>query len=352
MKKLIILLFILLTNLDAYGKEAVNNIFYRFPCLYNSNPVSGRLYLQPLGVHEDQVIKGTTVDLSFGSSAEYNRYFMSDPQAVKEESLTVNTNIYSLKLSHYLLFLGIGIETGGIFRAHQDIKNTLLADFLDSFHDWSEDTLDFNGHSPPNDRYYGSIGDGNTVVIGKSGNIFLSTIQLYSKIQLMDDKGPKFLTPNVSIKFSTRIPTSNKNFDKIGVGFSSGISKELFKWINFIGAFDIVFQNLEAHDFNASNIDVKKVVYDIFAGFVLDMGKTGGWYNNIGMRFSPARIRYSDNPDSADDAYVLHYGIVYNKSLKNNKIIEIFINLNEDLPDFGHCLEPDFRIQCGVSLMP
>ena len=39
------------------AEEAVS--IYRFPDLYNPNPAGGRLFLQPIGVHEDQVLEGT-----------------------------------------------------------------------------------------------------------------------------------------------------------------------------------------------------------------------------------------------------------------------------------------------------
>ncbi len=337
-------------SMTAYCESGKSKIIYRFPSLYNTNPVSGRLYLQPIGIHEDQVVSGTLIDFSFDSSSEYNRYFKPDSEVGGDDCLTLNTNTYSLKISEGFMVHGYGMEIGGIFRVHQDKKETLLSKFLRNFHDWSADKLGFNGHSPPKGQYYGAIGDNDTIVIGESGEIYLSTLQLYSKIQLLKDGGVSSFRPNVSMKFSARIPISHKDFDQPGISVSAGISKKVLSSLSIIGAADIIYQDLESEDFNASNLDVEKLVSDLFAGFIWDMGDAGGWYNSIGMRYSTVRVKYKTNPNSADDAYVLHYGLVYQRKLKKGRIMDFYMNMNEDFPQFGRGLEPDFRIQVGVSL--
>lgn len=322
-----------------------NKNFYRIPSIYNPNPVVGRLYLQPIGTHEDQSFSGFLAEVGLGSSVDYNIYFTENPERV-DERLTVNSNILSVKVSNGFSTFGHTLETGGILRSHQDVRTTFMSTSIKNYHEF----MNF-GNIPPKGQYYGGIGENQTGIIAEnSGDIFLTTLQLYAKIQVLEDKGIGSYVPNLSFKTSIRLPLSEYGYDRNGISLSTGISKEVYTQFILFFAAGLIYQDISPDDFNATNIEVKKRAYDVFSGFIWDAGQKGAWYVSSGLRVSSERIYYTKNPDSADTAYCTHWGLFYRKTLQNGNMIEFFFNCNEDLPGLGYGLEPDFRVQSGVTI--
>jgi len=321
-----------------------NKIIYRIPSVYNPNPVSGRLYLQPIGTHEDQILYGINAEIGLGSSTDYNIYFSETPDVVNER-LTVNSNILTVKFSSGFHALGQALEFGTIVRSHQDQRETYISNFVKNYHE----VMDF-GNIPPDGQLYGAIGENKTGIIGDSGDIFLTTFQFYAKVQVLKDNGLDSFVPNLSFKTSFRLPASDYEFDGNGVSLSTGISKEISPQFVVFFAAGLIHQNTSKNDFNATNIRVKKRVYDMFTGFIWDIGKRGAWYISPGLRISSERISYIKNPDSADDSFCTHIGLSYRKVLRNGSIMEFFFNFNEDLPGLGYGLEPDVRVQSGLTI--
>lgn len=316
---------------------------YRFPDIYNPNPVGGRLWLQPLGVHDDRVTDKGEICVSFGSSTDYNVHFI-EKQGDKE--LTVNTNIYTLSLARSVDLAGKKVELGGIFRSHQDLRGTLGANLVKHYHEAFPS--DGFGHIPPDGQYYGSVGNNETPVIGKSREFYLHTLQLYTKYPLShEDSG--FM--DSALKLSVRVPLSGFSFDKPGIALSAGFSKQMNSQLRLIGAGGLVYQDLSQEDFNADNLDVKPWVTDLFAGLVWDMGRHGGWYAQAGIRYASKRVAYSQNPDSAANSVVTHFGPVYRFKEKQGRIIEWFASFSEDIPGLGYGLEPDVAFYTGISMM-
>ncbi|MBU0994372.1 MAG: hypothetical protein KJ737_17915 [Proteobacteria bacterium] len=315
---------------------------YRMPNIYNPNPVAGRLYLQPIDNNEDQCINGFKAEIACGSAADYNIYFVEYPS---DPRMTVNSRFISVRASYGARFLSDGVESGAIIRSHQDERETLISNMLKNYHEF----MGF-GNIPEDGQYYGRIGNNTTEVIGKSGDIFLTTFQMYAKIQILKDGGYGTRVPNFSIKITSRMPLSGKTFDTTGTALSAGLSKQVSDEIYLIGAADVVFQDIDAEDFNADNLHVKQWASDFMAGVIWDIGETGAWYVSPAFRVSSERVVYKNNPDSAGNAYCTHLSITYRKALEKEKIMEFFMDFNEDIPGFGHGLEPDFSIQTGISV--
>ena len=323
---------------------AAEKINLRFPTLYNPNALAGRLYLQPLDVHDDIVVTGWSFTFELGSAVDYNVYFKENNG---DDELTVNYNIFSFALSKDIAIASQNIELGATLRIHQDKKNTLLSDLVRDFHDMFPS--DGFGQVPPKNQYYGEIGNNNTEVIADSGDIFLSTLQLSGKYQIWRDSGLGTYKPNLTLKLSTRIPFSGKDFDTLGVALSAGLSKEVFKQFYLLGSGGIIYQNLDQNDFKASNLKVKDIALDCFVGSIWDFGEKENWYAQLGTRWASERISYSENQDSAESSWTILFGLNYRTLLKNGDLVDFYINCSEDLPGIGHGLEPDFGVYSGFS---
>lgn len=332
---------IFLSEASFAERDSIN---LRFPVFYNPNPIAGRLYIQPLDVHDARVVSGTMVDLDYGSSTDYNIHFVENEG---DEELTVNSTIFSLRVSHGFSALGRIVETGGIIRTHQDMRETWFSNFVKNYH--QAFPSDGFGNVPEDGQYYGAVGNNETVVIGDNREFFLTTLQLYAKYQFLYDDGPEGAIPDLTVKCSTRIPLSSNSFDRPGMAVSAGVSKEIITRFHLIGTGGLAYQDLDEKDFNAENMDVEQLTMDLFAGVLWDLGERGGWYSQIGMRWSSERVSYPANSESADPAYVVHGGVVYRKELKNDNILEFYGSFNEDIPGLGHGLEPDVAFYAGVS---
>lgn len=316
---------------------------YRFPDLYNPNAVAGRLYIQPLGIHDDKVLSSGELSVSYGTFADYNVHFVEQEG---DDELTVNTNIYTLTFAHPVDVAGTRLELGGVFRAHQDMRSTWWSWVVKKYH--RAFPSDGFGQVPPDDQYYGAVGNNETRVIGKSREFYLNTLQLHAKYQVFTEDRHLL---NMAVKLSTRIPLSGKSFDRPGLGLSAGFSKALRPGLNAIGSAGLSFQDLDKRDFNADNLDVSSWVLDLFGGLMWDMGDPGGWYAQAGMRYSSERVSYSANPDSADGGVVVHFGPVYRFREKNGRIMEWFLSCSEDIPGLGYGLEPDVGGYTGFSIL-
>ena len=323
---------------------AAEQINLRFPVLYNPNALAGRLYLQPLDVHDDVVVKGWSFSFELGSAVDYNVYFK---ESEGDDELTVNYNTYSFALSKDISLASRDIELGAVLRIHQDKKSTLLSSLVRNFHDAFPS--DGFGEVPPEDQYFGEIGDNNTEIIADSGNVFLSTLQLSGKYQLLEDAGLGTYQPNLTLKLSTRIPLSGKDFDTFGVALSAGLSKEVFNQFFLIGSGGVAYQDLEQSDFNATNLNVDDIAIDCFVGSIWDFGEKENWYAQLGTRWSSERISYSENPDSAESGWIILFGLNYRTLLNNGDLVGFYFNCSEDLPGLGHGLESDFGVYSGFT---
>jgi len=346
LKKRIFFLFALtlcIVFIKSLGVEA-SDPSYRFPDLYNPNPVGGRIWLQPLGVHDDRVTDTGEISVSFGSSTDYNVHFIEKPG---DSELTVNTNTYTLSLAKALDLAGKTVELGGIVRSHQDMSETWGSNLVKHYHEAFPS--DGFGHIPPEGQYAGIVGNHDTMVIGDTREFYLNTLQLYAKYQLCREKRAGDGPFDLALKVSGRIPLSNKSFDKPGLALSAGLSKQLLTRLRLIGSAGLIYQDLSEDDFNADNLDVKPWATDFFAGLVWDMGQHGGWYAQAGVRYASKRVAYKQNSESADAAVVTHFGPVYRFREKQGRIIEWFLSCSEDIPGLGYGLEPDV---CGPPRAP
>lgn len=324
------------------AQTAVNPL--RFPVLSNPNALAGRLYLQPLSVHDDRVIEGTELSISYGSATDYNVHFV---EYDGDKELTVNTNSYSISMSKGFSFFGKMLETGGEFRAYQDMRKTWGSELVKSYHEAFPS--DGFGNVPPDGQFYGSVGENETPVIGRNRELYLSTFQFYAKTQILREREGS-LMPDLALKLSGRIPLSGKDFDTPGAGITVGLSKQLSKKLSFMGSGGVVFQDLTHRDFNAGNLKVSHWALDLFSGLCWDMGEEDGWYVQAGLRWSSERISYRNNPESAGPGYVVHFGPVYRTKTSNGKLLEYFISCSEDIPGLGYGLEPDVGFYAGVAL--
>ncbi len=69
-------------------------------------------------------------------------------------------------------------------------------------------------------------------------------------------------------------------------------------------------------------------------------------YTTLGVRYSNERVVYSDNPDSATPATVVHGALNYRPQ---NGTWEIFSTLGEEITAVSRALEPDFIVYIGIS---
>lgn len=327
-------------------------ILYRFPEVYNANPVGGRLYLQPIGAHEDQVIEGLQIQVTQATSAEYNRYFHEHPRVSKwfntshlgpnDTLVRINTYALQVKISGGYRVNGVKLENGAIFRTSIDQhSDNFLSVFLMEFHKAV--------HAPvmiphPNQPWSGSVGPNKTLVIGKDGRIFITSAELYAKIQLLEHGSLQPL-PNLSTKFSVRVPLDSTRFNQFGMALSVGLSNEISPWLSYLVAGSLTFQDLGRGDFNADdNLSVNRWAADLFAGLVLDPEERGGFYATLGVRLSTPRARYRSHSRSNQLSKVLCGSLNYRSSDGSWEVIAF---VQEEIPFTGAALEADLVV--GLS---
>lgn len=324
----------------VFSQDSDHNLNYRFPEMYNSNALAGRLYLQPVGPHEDQVSPDFNLDLSLSIAAEYRPNF--NDTAKSYDPMRYNTNLLTVRTSKGFNLNTLDFEVGGVWRLVQDKDNSFLAEFLRWFHR----IIGSKGHIPNNVPYGAVIGNGNASVIGSDGNIYLLSPELYAKFQILEEQ-EKNNIPNLSLKLSCRVPISNDNFDTWGFGLSTGISKGFAENFRYKAAIALVYQDLYSNDFDATDLGVNRFAYDLFGGIGYDFGNPGGFYSDLGLRYSNERIVYTDNSDSATPAVVVHGAINY---LSKDKSWEIFSGFSEEITAISRALEPDFIFSVGASI--
>ena len=340
--------------IGSSARAEEGEVFYRFPEIHNPNPVAGRLFLQPIGDHDDQVIEGLRIDAWGNSYSEYNRRFHDGSYGKGWEAhpnetgvpvpnlLYMNGNTIQLTIAKGFRVKGLKIEGGAIVRSYVDRgKDSEMEVFLAWFHK-------VEGNSPqyiplPNQGISGVVGDQKTVVIGEAGQVYMTSADLYAKVQLLEEK--QYL-PNVSVKLVTRLPLSSRPFDTFGVGSSIGVSKGIFDWLTLIGAASMAYQNIDQGDFQAHNLRIYPWSSSLFGGFVVDPGKKGGFYLTAGFRFSTVRLSYSTNPSAVAAAKVMHASLNYRDA---DGRYEAYIFANEEVPHFDQNLEPDFLFGVGFS---
>lgn len=329
-----------------------DEVVYRLPDMYNTNPLAGRLYVQPIGPYEHKVIEGLKIDASVSTSGEYNRFFHDGTYGVgkipKEyEHLGDipyhNSRAYNLRVSYGYKLKGFKLESGVILRTQQDsTKDTEMSIFLLEFHKLQGNSP---GHIPsPNLNMSGVVGNNQTLVIGDEGQVYLGSADLYTKLQVLEKGDIKWID-NLAVKATVRIPIKNDPFNNFGAAVSMGLDKEIYTWLSFVGAASLGYQDLKKGDFDADNIDVQNIAWDVYVGLVWDPGKKGGFYMNAGVRFSNSRISYVDNPTSSRFANVLLLSANY--ETKNG--IVIYFTIGEEIPNLDGALEPDLVAYLGLE---
>jgi len=350
------LIFFLLLICALSSKSLADEVVYSFPEVFNANPV-GRLYLQPLSPHEDQVIDGWDMSVNAMQSVEYNRQFhnltgvMAD-QAYNEKFPVYQEDVRLLKGSTYTLTVrvskgfslkGYRVEAGTVFRNFEDADESGLEIFLLKFHHKQGS----NGHIPPKERPFdGPIGENATMIMGKNGEVFLTSIEAYAKLQVLDG-ALNTREPNLSLKLSVKPPVTSKKFDTFGTSLSVGYSQQVFRQLSLLAGAAITYQDLKPKDFSATNIDVRKWVGEAFVGVAYDPGHTRGFYGTSGLRYATQRVTYTHNPDSASPSLVIHMALNYQTKKGNG---EISLYLQEEYPkdSASLALEPDFVV--GIEL--
>lgn len=328
-----------------------DDIIYRFPNAYNPNPIGGRLFVQPMDGHDDQVVMGLSGNVSLTTASEFNRSFHdgssgSGPvprDVVNPDLLLVNSYIVEVQLGYGFRIKGYKVEAGALIRTHIDTEESEMSIFLAEVH---RGVFPSPNHIPADDQpYNGTVGEKRTVVIAKNGQVFITTAQLYAKIQLLEEERLSWI-PNLSFKWSVRVPTSSHPFDRFGTSITFGLSKHLTDWIVFLASASISFQDLEARHFDATNLKVYQFYYDLFAGLVVDLGDPGGFYAVGGFRFSSLRMRYENEPTSATTSSVVHLSFNYLSASGN---WELYFYLSEEIPGVSYSLEPDFLAGLGLA---
>ncbi len=324
---------------QAHGRKVAAKSAHRFPETYNSNAVAGRLYLQPIGPREDRVVSGITADLSLANTAEYRPRF--NDAAKTYRPMRYNTNLLSLRIAGKIDGMPPEMEIGGVFRLVQDNDSSKMADFLKWFHG----LIDSKEHIPKNIPYGATIGNGHTSLIGGDGHINLLSPDIYLKFQLLKENDST-AAPDLAVKLSGRIPLSGDRFDTWGIGASLGLSKQVGNQLRLMAATALVYQDLSPRSFRSTDLDVSPLAYDLFGAVAYDFGEKGGYYTTLGGRYSNKRVVYSDNPDSATPATVVHGALNYRPQ---NATWEIFSTLGEEITAISRALEPDFIVYLGIS---
>lgn len=325
-----------------------DDVFYRFPDLYNPNPIGGRLYLQPIGPHEDRVVEGLVISVSYLTSSEFNRKFHDSAkfrgkwphdEAINDSLLYMNSRMLQIRVSHGFKIRGFKFEAGAIVRTFQDTSESEMKVFLAEFHD-----VIGSPNPSPDQPYNGTVGKGRTVVIGPDGQIYMTTAELYAKVQLLDNSEKEYI-PNLSLKFSVKVPISGLAYDTWGVGISAGVSQKITDWLTFIAAGSVSYQDLSSDVFGGdNNLLVRRWVYDLFGGVVIDPFAKGGFYMTLGLRYSSVRMTYGSNPDSSHETYVAVVSLNY---LSPHRDWEVRVFFSEEIPGLEGGLEPDFSF--GVN---
>lgn len=334
-------------------KGASNNTpVYRLPELFNTNALAGRLYLQPIGPYEYKVIEGLKIDGTIFTAGEYNRFFhngaygegkISQEDEFKTPAFYHNNRYYTLRISYGYKLKGFKLESGAIFRVQQDvIEDSEMSVFLLEFHSIGDNSP---GHIPSTGLpMNGVIGNNNTLVLGDNGQLYLGSADLYTKLQVLEKGDIKWID-NLAVKASVRVPIKSDEFNNFGFGLSIGAEKELLSWLSLVGAASLSYQDLEAEDFNADDIEVKNYAWDIYLGFVFDPGDKGGFYIDAGLRFSNERISYIDNRTSSRFANVIHMSLNWERKSGWT----YYLGIGEEIPNLDGALEPDFVAFIGAE---
>ena len=313
--------------------------------IYNPDPVGGRLFVQPLSFHEDVVVEDWFFGESVITSSSYSRFFFSDARSNAPASSQVINSIY---VSKGININGFRFEFGGIYRIHQDIRESNLSRFLDSLHRAINQSSNI---APEAHRFQTSAGRDGVSLIGPNGEWFMETLQVYTKYQLLYDEPGKH-TPNLSLKLTLRLPVTTNSFDTLGVALSMGMSKRIGQGHKFLFAGDICYQGIDRSSFQTRDPDlmVRQWYAEIFAGFSLELGKPGGWYMTLGHRYSSRKVYYRRHPDTQIDnrqqaSHIEYLKIAYSS---RGKKWEFYLMAQEDLFLPFRALEPDFLINGGV----
>ncbi len=333
--------------LDVQGKTPDNNRYQdsniSFPNMYNPNPIGGRLYLQAIGLRDDQVTEEFAVDLTYQLAAENGRSnTLNDGQYTNVS----NESVYTLTLSKGFILNGMRIEAGTIIRAHQDHKETPLSVFLAKFHK----TIGQDYLIPGDDQFDGAIGENKTVVIGKDGQFFITNAELYAKMQLLQENHE--FKPNLAIKFTLKMPTTGLSFDNWAGAITLGASKQLGKKVIFQTAVAVSYQGMTPEDLNSHNgrLQVNSLIYDIYTGIVWDFGDKNGFYVSLGNRLTKAKMQYktSNNPEDSNllyDSNIIQFKVGY---VGKDGKWEWYLSAQEDIYNPFKQLEPDFSLSTGV----
>ena len=320
---------------------AETDALHLFPDTYNYDPVGGRLFLQPLGMNDDRVVMGPAITMILGETSTYSPNFKD--MANSNPALKSNAHIMNLQLSHGFRLKGYKLEVGGIIRNYQDEDQSNLSVFIAKVHEAV-------GSSPGAELapYSGAVGENHTVVIGDDGSFFVSSADLYLKLQLLEEK-PEGWLPNLAVKFIVRAPLSNQEFNKFGEGLAVGLSKHLTNRLIFVSSVAIAHQQVEGKDFDSENLIIEPWMYDVFGGLVYDLKSPGFWTVSGGLKRSSRNIYYQNNPASAEPANIMLFSVNYQTRLKE---WSYSFQFSEDVANPRRAVEPDFTLEMTVRYRP
>ncbi len=307
----------------------------RWPSTFNPNPVAGRLYVQPLSNFDTDILLPLQMEYSFSGIAEYNPNFHAE--ADDEAALFLNINMHKLTFSKGWDHLPYPFEVESTFRLYFDYQQTLLSEFLLVFHE----AIDSPKEIPPAGLpYQGTIGSHQTKIIGEPGELYLATKDLHLKMQLPSlhsDWTPLF------VKTTFRFPLTSQPFNTLGIGISLSSAYLIEPHMKLLTAGSLSYQALHKEDFNAPNIKVRSLVYDLYTCFFHDPGLAQNFTYNIGMRYSSLRVTYPDHDRSALPPFMLHGSLNYHMDL-----FHLFFEFNEDFIRTQSALEPDITLTVGA----
>ena len=344
LKKLILIVFyqlLVFTNLSF----ADSNTFvpchrllkkcYRFPEARVDSVVGGRNFHQPLAstAHLDRVIPGVTMSVKYRQIVDYNRTFVSreGDNAYKRINVRPDEIVIGISYGNNNV-LGQKIELGANFSQYRDQADNILGLAVDEFH-----------RSQKAFRYIPK-GIKSGIPFGNGGLKMDDTIgqkfELYAKAQLTEEKEGSIL-PTSAIIITVSVPVTNKEYDHLGGGVVLAMSKEIVRWATLQASASLACQNGKPSDFNATDIFVRKCVYNAYAGLVLDPypyeSSKGNFYLTAGLGWHQMPMGYLKGPQDRRDVGVLYVNLNYD--IKN---IGISAGVKEDIINVAEGSVQDF----------
>lgn len=315
--------------------------------MYNPNVIGGRLFVQGLTYNDDRVIEKWVVGRGITTVADNMRHFRYTNNT---QTPVANQYINTIYVSKGFYINGMPFEVGGVYRHHQDVAFSYLADFLDNFHVaiGQENTV------PSEENIFrATVGENKTSVIGQDGEIFWQSLHLHFKHQLLDEWKTEKM-PNLSYKLTMRLPLTEQTFDIFGFSASIAMSKIFGDRFYVIASANMSYQDMNRQHFNSTDplLVINRFHGDIFVGVTVDFAKIGGWYITLGHRISSRRIYYIHKNRDEKIREIKGAQIEYIKLsyLHNKQNLEFNFSIQEDLIFSFAVTEPDFLLHGSVII--